>query len=61
MNDTEQPREKDVSPQARTPQTSTRSKAHKQNHPRPRTCHEVKEPHTSVPPQSGTKEQTMKQ
>ncbi|MQM08879.1 hypothetical protein Taro_041736 [Colocasia esculenta] len=37
--------------QARPPQTSTRSRAHKQNPPAPRTCHEVRELHTSVPPQ----------
>ncbi|MQM17315.1 hypothetical protein Taro_050284 [Colocasia esculenta] len=39
-----------VSPQARPPQTSTRSRAHKQNHPAPRTRHEVRELHTPVPP-----------
>ncbi|MQM07998.1 hypothetical protein Taro_040848 [Colocasia esculenta] len=33
---TEQPSENDISPQARPPQTSTGSRAHKQNHPGPR-------------------------
>ncbi|MQM04621.1 hypothetical protein Taro_037427 [Colocasia esculenta] len=48
--DTKQPSENDVSPQARPPQTSTRSRAHKQNHPAPRTLHEVRELHLPVPP-----------
>ncbi|MQM20171.1 hypothetical protein Taro_053186 [Colocasia esculenta] len=39
-----------ISPQARPPQTSTRSRAHKQNHPAPRTLHVVRELHTQVPP-----------
>ncbi|MQM02618.1 hypothetical protein Taro_035387 [Colocasia esculenta] len=39
-----------VSPQARPPQTSTRSRIHKQNQPAPRTLHEVRELHTPVPP-----------
>ncbi|MQM05152.1 hypothetical protein Taro_037955 [Colocasia esculenta] len=39
-----------VSPQARPPQTSTRSRAHKHNHPAPWTLHEVKKLHTLVPP-----------
>ncbi|MQM06366.1 hypothetical protein Taro_039183, partial [Colocasia esculenta] len=39
-----------VSPQARPPQTSTRSRAHKQNHRAPRTHHEVRELHPTVPP-----------
>ncbi|MQL99526.1 hypothetical protein Taro_032255 [Colocasia esculenta] len=44
--DTEQPRETDVSPPTRLPRTSTRSRAHKQNHPGPRTRHEARELHT---------------
>ncbi|MQM17676.1 hypothetical protein Taro_050649 [Colocasia esculenta] len=55
---TQQPGENDVSPQARPPQTSTRSRAHKQNHPGPWTCHKVGKPHTPVPPRIGTQEQT---
>ncbi|MQL83507.1 hypothetical protein Taro_016007 [Colocasia esculenta] len=36
----------------RPPQTSTRSRAHKQNHPAPRTRHEVRELHPTVPPRT---------
>ncbi|MQM07955.1 hypothetical protein Taro_040804 [Colocasia esculenta] len=53
---TEQPSENDVSPQAQPPQTATRSRAHKQNHPGPRTHHQVGRLHTSVPSQAGTQE-----
>ncbi|MQL68764.1 hypothetical protein Taro_001075 [Colocasia esculenta] len=52
----EQPSENDVSPQARPPQTSTRSRAHKKNHLGPWTRHQVGEPHTPVPSQAGTQE-----
>ncbi|MQM13073.1 hypothetical protein Taro_045994, partial [Colocasia esculenta] len=41
-----------VSPQARPPQTSTRSRADKQNPPASRVLHEVRELHTAVPPQT---------
>ncbi|MQL77342.1 hypothetical protein Taro_009758 [Colocasia esculenta] len=34
------------------PQTSTRSRGHKQKHPGPWTCHEVRELHPKVPPQT---------
>ncbi|MQM08609.1 hypothetical protein Taro_041464 [Colocasia esculenta] len=44
--DTEQPRETNISPPAQLPRTSTRLRALKQNHPGPRTCHEVRELHT---------------
>ncbi|MQL68631.1 hypothetical protein Taro_000931 [Colocasia esculenta] len=50
LRDTKQPIENDVSPQAQPPLTSTRSRAHKQNHPAPRTLHEVRELHLPVPP-----------
>ncbi|MQM18273.1 hypothetical protein Taro_051260 [Colocasia esculenta] len=52
----EQPSENDVSPQARPPQTSMRSRAHKQNHPGPRTHRQVGKLHTPVPPRAGTQE-----
>ncbi|MQL69416.1 hypothetical protein Taro_001663 [Colocasia esculenta] len=51
---TQQPGENDVSPQARPPQTSTRLRAHKQNHSEPETHCEVRKPHTPVPPWTGT-------
>ncbi|MQL81614.1 hypothetical protein Taro_014078, partial [Colocasia esculenta] len=51
----QQPGENDISPQARPPQTSTRSRAHKQNHLGPRTHREVEKPHTPMPPWTGTK------
>ncbi|MQM01346.1 hypothetical protein Taro_034100 [Colocasia esculenta] len=38
-----------VSPQARPPQTSVRSRVHKQNQLAPRTLHEVRELHPPVP------------
>ncbi|MQM13224.1 hypothetical protein Taro_046148 [Colocasia esculenta] len=38
--------------EARPPQTSTRLRAHKQNHSGPRTRHKVKELHTPVPPRT---------
>ncbi|MQL78634.1 hypothetical protein Taro_011080 [Colocasia esculenta] len=50
-----------VSPQARQPQTSTRSRAHKQNHPAPRTCHEVRELHPTVPPRMAPRNGLPKQ
>ncbi|MQL92966.1 hypothetical protein Taro_025608 [Colocasia esculenta] len=46
-----------VSPQARPPQTSTGSRAHKQNHPAPQTLHEVRETTHSGATTDGTKEQ----
>ncbi|MQL79879.1 hypothetical protein Taro_012329 [Colocasia esculenta] len=56
----EQPRESKVSRhkhqnipdfhEARPPQTSTRLRAHKQNHPGPWTHHKVRELHLPVPP-----------
>ncbi|MQM11713.1 hypothetical protein Taro_044622 [Colocasia esculenta] len=52
MRDTEQPCEKYVSRQVRPPQTSTRSRTHKQSHSRPRTLHEVRELHPTVPPRT---------
>ncbi|MQM11944.1 hypothetical protein Taro_044854 [Colocasia esculenta] len=60
-SDIEQPCEKNVSPQARPPQTSTRSRAHKQKHPRPRTRHEVRETHSSVPPRTAPRNRLRKQ
>ncbi|MQM08626.1 hypothetical protein Taro_041481 [Colocasia esculenta] len=50
-----------VSPQTRPPQTSTRSRAHKKNHPAPRTCHEVRELHTLVPPRTAPRNGLLKQ
>ncbi|MQL86385.1 hypothetical protein Taro_018908 [Colocasia esculenta] len=44
---TEQPSENDVSLQARPPPTSTRLRAHKQNHPRPWTHHQTNDAHGS--------------
>ncbi|MQL97921.1 hypothetical protein Taro_030615 [Colocasia esculenta] len=57
--DTEQLGEKNVSPQPRPPQTSSRS--HKQNHPKPRTRHEVRELHTKVPPRMAPRNGLQKQ
>ncbi|MQM17782.1 hypothetical protein Taro_050760, partial [Colocasia esculenta] len=53
---TEQPSENDVSLQARPPQSSTRSRAHKMNHPRPRIHRKVGKPYTPVPLRTGTQE-----
>ncbi|MQM14158.1 hypothetical protein Taro_047088 [Colocasia esculenta] len=50
-----------VSPQARPPQTSTRSRAHKQNHPAPWTLHEVRELHPPVPPRTAPRNGLPKQ
>ncbi|MQM07475.1 hypothetical protein Taro_040315 [Colocasia esculenta] len=50
-----------VSPQARPPQTSRRSRAHKQNHPAPRTHHEVRELHPIVPSRTTTRNRLQKQ
>ncbi|MQL81251.1 hypothetical protein Taro_013709 [Colocasia esculenta] len=49
-----------VSPQAWPLQTSTRLRAHKQNHPIPRTLHEVRELHTPVPPQTAPRNRLPK-
>ncbi|MQM18099.1 hypothetical protein Taro_051085 [Colocasia esculenta] len=49
--------ENDVSPQARPPQTSTRSRDNKQNHPGPWTHHKVGKTHAPVPPRAGVQEQ----
>ncbi|MQM21333.1 hypothetical protein Taro_054372, partial [Colocasia esculenta] len=59
--DTKQPSENDVSPHARPPLTSTRSRAHKQNHPAPQTLHEVRELHTSVLPRVAPRNGLLKQ
>ncbi|MQL81088.1 hypothetical protein Taro_013549 [Colocasia esculenta] len=59
--DTEQPGEKSVSPQPRPPQTSTRLRAHKQNHPGPRTRHKVRELHLPVPPRMAPRKALLKQ
>ncbi|MQL92020.1 hypothetical protein Taro_024637 [Colocasia esculenta] len=53
---TQQPGENDISPQARPPQTSARSRADKQNHPETKTHHEVGKPHAPVPPRICTQE-----
>ncbi|MQL84508.1 hypothetical protein Taro_017026 [Colocasia esculenta] len=45
---TEQPSENDVSPQARPPQTSTRSRAYKQNHTGPWTLPGQEATHASA-------------
>ncbi|MQM14262.1 hypothetical protein Taro_047193 [Colocasia esculenta] len=50
--DTKQPSENDVSPPGTATSTSTRSRAHKKNHPGPWTRQEVRELHTPVPPQT---------
>ncbi|MQM14241.1 hypothetical protein Taro_047171 [Colocasia esculenta] len=47
-----------VPPQTRPPQTSTRSRAHKHNHPAPRTLHEVRETTHSDATTEGTKERS---
>ncbi|MQL97707.1 hypothetical protein Taro_030406 [Colocasia esculenta] len=59
--DTKQPSENDVSPQAQPPQTSTRLRAHKQNHPAPRALHEIRELHTPMPPQTAPRNGLPKQ
>ncbi|MQM20297.1 hypothetical protein Taro_053315 [Colocasia esculenta] len=50
-----------VSPQARPPQTSTRSRVHKQNQPAPQTLHKVRELHLPVPPRTAPKNGLPKQ
>ncbi|MQL81236.1 hypothetical protein Taro_013688 [Colocasia esculenta] len=59
--DTEQPGEKNVSPEPRPPQTSTRLRAHKQNHPGPQTRHKVWELHLPVPPRMAPRNELLKQ
>ncbi|MQM18213.1 hypothetical protein Taro_051200 [Colocasia esculenta] len=50
-----------VSPQARPPQTSTRSRVHKQNQPAPRTLHEVRELHLPVSPRTAPRNGLLNQ
>ncbi|MQM01720.1 hypothetical protein Taro_034478 [Colocasia esculenta] len=59
--DTEHLGEKSVSPQPRPPQTSTRLRAHKQNHPGPRTCHKVRELHRLIAPRTTPRNELPKQ
>ncbi|MQL96141.1 hypothetical protein Taro_028811 [Colocasia esculenta] len=51
---------RNMSPQARPPWSSTRSRAHKQNHSGLRKSREVKEIHTSVPPRMAPRSRLRK-
>ncbi|MQL71621.1 hypothetical protein Taro_003934 [Colocasia esculenta] len=47
--------------EVRPSQTSTRSRAHKQNHPAPRTRHKVRELQSTVPPWTAPRNGLLKQ